>query len=249
MILKQTLEEKVEQRTTELKESNAYLEASNAQLQQYAFIASHDLQEPLRKIITFTRILDERFSENVPDAHEYMSRIISATERMRTLISDLLSYSRIEVDKKFIVADLNKIIKETLTDLELTISEKKAEIIVQPLPAIEAIPEQMAQVFQNIISNALKFSGKDGTPVIKISAELIQDKSVESNPAANGNYCRIIITDNGIGFDEIYLDKIFNMFQRLHSKAEYKGTGIGLSIAKKIIENHNGLITAKSKEE
>ncbi len=246
--IKDNLEQKVEERTAELKQLNIHLEASNSQLQQYAFIASHDLQEPLRKIVTFTRILKERFSEKVPEANEYMSRIIASSERMRTLISDLLDYSRIEMDRKFVLADLNKIVSQSLTDLEIIISEKNAEVVVEQLCPIEAIPEQMAQVFQNLISNALKFSKQDVTPVLRISAELIKEKTIESKLSANGKYCRIKVTDNGIGFDEIYLDKIFGMFQRLHSKAEYSGTGIGLSITKKIIENHSGLISANSKE-
>lgn len=246
--IKENLEQKVQERTAELKRANAHLEASNAQLQQYAFIASHDLQEPLRKIITFTRILEERFITGLPEASEYMKRIISSSERMRTLINDLLNYSRIDVDRKFIVTDLNNVINQTLTDLEIIIGEKNAEIIIDHLPSIEAVPEQMAQVFQNIISNALKFARQNIIPVIKISAEQVQENAVESKPSAKGKYYRITIADNGIGFDEVYLDKIFNMFQRLHSKAEYKGTGIGLSIAKKIVENHNGLITAKSEE-
>ncbi len=246
--IKENLEQKVEERTAELKQANTHLEASNAQLQQYAFIASHDLQEPLRKIVTFTRILEERFSSKVPEANEYMNRIIASSERMRTLISDLLNYSRIEVDKKFVLTDLNKIINQTLTDLEIIISEKNAEIIVEPLCNIEAVPEQITQVFQNLISNALKFSKQDIKPVLKIFSEFTKEKSISSKASANGKFCRIYIEDNGIGFDEIYLDKIFSMFQRLHSKAEYSGTGIGLSIAKKIIENHNGIISAKSEE-
>lgn len=247
--IKDNLEQKVEKRTEELKQANKNLEVSNAELQQYAFIASHDLQEPLRKIITFTRIIEERFLEKTPAAMEYMSKIITSSERMRTLINDLLNYSSISVDPKFIFTDLTKIVNQALVDLEVSISEKNARIEVDDLPVIEVVPEQITQVFQNIISNALKFSKKDVTPFIKISGELVQKKSAKSKPSANGEYCRITITDNGIGFDEMYLDKIFSMFQRLHGKSEYKGTGIGLSITKKIIENHNGLITAKSKEE
>lgn len=247
--IKDNLEQKVEKRTEELKQANKNLEVSNAELQQYAFIASHDLQEPLRKIITFTRIIEERFLEKTPAAMEYMSKIITSSERMRTLINDLLNYSSISVDPKFIFTDLTKIVNQALVDLEVSISEKNARIEVDDLPVIEVVPEQITQVFQNIVSNALKFSKKDVTPFIKISGELVQKKSAKSKPSANGEYCRITITDNGIGFDEMYLDKIFSMFQRLHGKSEYKGTGIGLSITKKIIENHNGLITAKSKEE
>lgn len=247
--IKDNLEQKVEKRTAELKEANKNLEASNSELQQYAFIASHDLQEPLRKIITFTRIIEERFLEKTPEAMMYMDKIITSSERMRTLINDLLNYSRISIDPKFVFTDLTKIVNQTLVDLEVSISEKNARVEIDDLPVIEVVPEQITQAFQNIISNALKFSKKDVAPLIKISAEMVQEKSAKSKPSANGEYCRITITDNGIGFDEMYLDRIFGMFQRLHGKSEYKGTGIGLSITKKIIENHNGLITAKSKEE
>ncbi len=246
--IKANLEHKVEERTTELKQVNKDLESSNAELQQYAFIASHDLQEPLRKITTFSRIIEERFVQKTPEAMEYINKIISSSERMRTLINDLLDYSRISAEPKYIYTDLNKIVNETLLDLEVSINEKKAQFQIDKLPFAEVVPEQVTQVFQNIISNALKFSKKDVTPFIKISGDLIYEKSLESRTSATGNYCRIIVTDNGIGFHEIYIDKIFNMFQRLHGKAEYMGTGIGLSITKKIIENHNGFITAKSKE-
>jgi signal transduction histidine kinase len=246
--IKDNLEQKVEKRTVELREANKNLEASNAELQQYAFIASHDLQEPLRKIITFTRIIEERFLEKTPEAMTYMNKIITSSERMRTLINDLLNYSRISVDPKFTFINLTKIVNQALIDLEVSISEKNAKIEIDDLPVIEVVPEQITQVFQNIISNALKFSKTDVAPFIKISAELVQKKSVKSKPTTNGEYCRVTISDNGIGFDEMYLDRIFGMFQRLHGKSEYNGTGIGLSITKKIIENHNGLITAKSKE-
>lgn len=246
--IKANLEHKVEERTIELKQVNKDLESSNAELQQYAFIASHDLQEPLRKITTFSRIIEERFIQRTPEAMDYMNKIISSSERMRTLINDLLDYSRISAEPKFIYTDLNKIVNETLLDLEVSINEKKAQIEINKLPFAEVVPEQLTQVFQNIISNALKFSRKNVMPVIKISGEFIFEKTIESKKSATGSYCRITITDNGIGFDEIYIDKIFSMFQRLHGKTEYMGTGIGLSIAKKIIENHNGIITAKSTE-
>jgi signal transduction histidine kinase len=247
--IKDNLEKKVEERTAELKEANADLEASNAELQQYAFIASHDLQEPLRKIITFSQITKERFIQS-DEGILYMNRIISSSERMRTLINDLLSYSRLSHTNMpvFVYSDLNIIFRDTISDLELTIKEKNAELVIRELPSLQIIPDQLRQVFQNIISNALKFSTKDIDPVIKIWSDYTKEKSVESMPADKGDYCRIYINDNGIGFNEQYLDKIFTMFQRLHGKAEYEGTGIGLSIVRKIIEKHNGLVTAKSKE-
>jgi signal transduction histidine kinase len=245
--IKLNLEHKVEERTAALQEANKELETSNAELQQYAFIASHDLQEPLRKIITFSQIVKERCI-NDAEGNQYINRIISSSERMRTLINDLLTYSKLAITPAFISTPLNKIIQETITDLELLIKETKAEIVVEKLPSIEVIPDQMRQVFQNIISNALKFSKQDVSPVIKIWSDCTKEISAESNANVKGNYCRIYIADNGIGFNEQYLDKIFTMFQRLHGRTEYEGTGIGLSIVKKIIENHNGIVTAKSKE-
>lgn len=245
--IKLNLEHKVEERTAALKEANKELETSNAELQQYAFIASHDLQEPLRKIITFSQIVKERFV-NSGEGNQYINRIISSSERMRTLINDLLSYSKLSAVPAFIVTPLNIIIQETKTDLELLIKETKASVIADNLPSIEIVPDQMRQVFQNIINNALKFSKQNVLPVIKISSDFTKEKSAESKSFEKAEYCRIYISDNGIGFNEQYLDKIFTMFQRLHGRTEYEGTGIGLSIVKKIVEKHNGLVTAKSKE-
>ena len=245
--IKLNLEHKVEERTAALKEANKELETSNAELQQYAFIASHDLQEPLRKIITFSQIVKERFV-NGSDGNQYINRIISSSERMRTLINDLLSYSKLAAAPVFLVTPLNIIIQEAITDLELLIKETKANVIVDNFPLIEIVPDQMRQVFQNIIGNALKFSKQSVSPVIKIWSDFTKEKSAESKPFEKAAFCRIYIADNGIGFNEQYLDKIFTMFQRLHGRTEYEGTGIGLSIVKKIIEKHNGIVTAKSKE-
>ncbi|MEP6464847.1 MAG: ATP-binding protein [Parafilimonas sp.] len=244
--IKQHLEQKVEARTAELTETNKELEISNAELQQYAFIASHDLQEPLRKIITFSQIVKERFLHD--EGSQYMNRIISSSERMRTLINDLLSYSKLSVSPEFVLTPLNAVIKDTITDLELFIKDTNATLIINALPSIEIIPDQLRQVFQNIISNALKFSKANTQPEIKIWSDFTKEKSIESHAEEKGGYFRIYISDNGIGFNEQYLDKIFTMFQRLHGRAEYEGTGIGLSIVKKIVEKHNGIVTAKSKE-
>ncbi|KAA2239783.1 response regulator [Chitinophaga agrisoli] len=246
--IRETLEQKVEERTRELVQANRELEISNGELQQYAFIASHDLQEPLRKIITFSRLVMERFIENIPDAYQYMNKVIMSAERMRNLINDLLSYSRLSDTPRFNSCNLNLVLQETMADLEVVVKEKEAVLHISELPMIEAIPDQMRQLFQNLISNALKFSRKDTAPMIKIWAELTDEPSFEGTTAPTGLYCRIYIADNGIGFDEMYLEKIFQMFQRLHGKGEYDGTGIGLTIVKKIIQQHNGLITAGSRE-
>lgn len=243
------LEQRVEERTHELQEMNQALEASNYELQQFASVASHDLKEPLRKIQLFGTILRDRHLGANPDALQYMERIVSSSERMSRLISDLLKYSRLSADNTFEPVNLNGLISDILADLELSVRDANAEIIVEDLPVVEAIPGQIRQALQNIISNALKFRRPEVRPVITIKAEIIEGKDLESEALEAGQYCRIVVSDNGIGFDEKYLPKIFTLFQRLHSADAYEGTGIGLSIAKKVIEKHQGLISAQSKED
>ena len=242
------LEDKIKERTKELLEINNELEISNAELQQYASLASHDLQEPLRKIITFSRIIQDRFLTQMPEADTYIKKVIASTERMRNLIDDLLNYSKLSGSAKFIFSDLNTIAKEAISDLELQIKDKEATINLEELPSIDTVPGQMRQVFQNVISNALKFSKADEAPIIKIWSEFIDEKAILAPAKDKGAFVRLHVHDNGIGFNEIYLERIFIIFQRLHGKGEYEGTGIGLSIVKKIIEKHNGLISAQSKE-
>ena len=246
--IKESLEQKVAERTKDLLIINAELQRSNTELQQYAYIASHDLQEPLRKILTFSRIVTERYLDQMPEAASYMNRVIAASERMRRLINDLLNYSRLTEVLQFKRTDLNEVLRETLSDLELTIKEKDASFTIDNLPAAEVVQLQLKQVFQNIISNALKFSRPGKPPQIKIQSELVDEKSFTSPPTAAGKYFRLTISDNGIGFEEQYLDKIFTLFQRLHGKDEYSGTGIGLAIVKKIVDKHNGILTARSGE-
>ena len=246
--IKATLEQKVEERTRELREMNKALETSNAELQQYAFLASHDLQEPLRKITTFSRIVWDKFLADRPGAEEYLAKIISSSERMRKLINDLLNYSRLSNDALFVSTDLNDLVKDVETDLELSIKEKGARLEVGPLPKADVIPGQMRQVFQNLLSNALKFSRQDIPPVIEIWAERVAEMKLDSTPESDGPFVRIYIRDNGIGFTEIYLDRIFTIFQRLHSRHEYEGTGIGLALVKKIVDRHNGVLGAQSAE-
>src|SRR5215204_3536733 len=243
-----SLEEKVQHRTKELVRVNQDLETRNAELGQYASLASHDLQEPLRKIVTFSRILDDKYLANMPDAHKYMSKVINSAERMRSLIDDLLNYSKLSVQLQFSKLDLNEILATTLADLEILIEEKGAEVTTSGLPKIEAVPGQMRQLFQNLISNALKFSKANSIPKVKIWSERVSEKSLNAVHSSKGEFVRIFIEDNGIGFDELYLDKIFTIFQRLHVRSDYEGTGIGLAIVKKIVEKHDGIIGAKSKE-
>lgn len=244
----QTLEAKVDARTAELLQMNRELERKNVELQQYASVASHDLQEPLRKIITFTNVIAERFLPDDPQAGVYMKKIVASTQRMRNLISDLLTYSSLSADMLFEPVALGDILRETLSDLELTIGEKSAVVVVGEMPTAQVIPGQIRQVFQNIISNALKFSQPGSSPVIRVDGVRVVAKDFDAAPDPNGEFVRITISDNGIGFKEEYLSKIFGLFQRLHGRDAFEGTGIGLAIVKKIIEKHNGLITAQSRE-
>jgi signal transduction histidine kinase/CheY-like chemotaxis protein len=244
----QVLEQRVSERTQELLQANKELEISNHELQQFAYVASHDLKEPLRKIQVFSHLVKGKFLSDNPDAINYMDRLIHSSERMNKLITDVLNYSKLSLSGEFDKTNINLIIQEIIVDMELLIQEKEAIIHVGHIPELEVIPSQIRQVFQNMISNALKFSNKNERPVIYIRAELIKNKELHGAPSPAGPYCRITVTDNGIGFNEIYLDKIFAIFQRLHSREEYEGTGIGLAIVKKIIDTHNGLITAESEE-
>lgn len=244
----QFLENKINERTAELLTLNRDLEASNAELQQYAYLASHDLQEPLRKIITFTSLLSDKFLRNIPEAEKYMEKIISSSERMRNLINDLLNFSRLSAGEGFVTVSLNEVIQDSIVDLELAIEEKKAKLIINDLPDAEIIPGQMRQVFQNLISNSLKFCKQNVPPVISITGELTQSAGIHGERSEHGEYLRITVKDNGIGFDDKYIDKVFTLFQRLHGRNEFEGTGIGLAIVKKIIEKHNGVLTARSRE-
>ncbi len=231
------LEMKVKERTEELINKNDLLEASNHELQQFASVVSHDLKEPLRKIQVFSSIIKERFLRQDEGAEENMDRVLDASRRMKDLINDLLNYSRLSVGSLFQKTDLAVLLNDIIHDLEFPINEKQATITLGHLPSILAIPGQLRQVFQNLISNALKFSKPGVTPAIVINAEIFAspDKT---------DYCRITVTDNGIGFDDRYVDKIFTLFQRLHDRQTYDGTGIGLAIVKKIVEKHHGTVTA-----
>lgn len=236
-MLNETLEKKVMERTRELLEINRELEISNNELQQFTSVASHDLKEPLRKIQFFGSIMMDSGGLNEKTTF-YLDKIMRSSKRMSQLISDLLSFARLSENLRFEPTDINEIIDEILVDLELNVNEKKALIEVEKIPVLQVVPALVRQLFQNLISNALKFTRPDVAPHIKIWAEW---------PMPGTNLCRISIADNGIGFEEKYKDKIFSLFQRLHAREAYEGTGIGLTIAKKIIEKHNGEINVVSK--
>ena len=240
------LEIKIAERTKELVAKNEELELRNHELQQFSWVVSHDLNEPIRKIQIFIKIIKELYLTEDEKAIDYVDRTIKSAERMQTLITDLLAYSRLSSQVKPETTDLNEVLQEVLSDFDYLIERKNATIKTTELPTIDSIPSQLRQVFQNLIGNALKFSGNTDKPLIEITSEIIAEKSFESPVSADGKFCRIVVKDNGIGFDEIYLDRIFIIFQSLNDRQKYEGTGIGLAIAKKIIEKHNGLITAKS---
>ncbi len=216
------------------------LEESNKELEQFAYTASHDLQEPLKKLDYYMDRLKTKCSSNVDQKIlEYIDRMNNAVVRMEILIRDLLQYSRVTTKAKpFEKVDLNEIIKGVLGDLEIRINETKARINTGNLPIIDAEALQMRQLFQNIIGNSLKYQRENVPPDIIINSKIITDE----------NYCEITVIDNGIGFDNKYAEQIFGLFQRLHGKSEYEGTGIGLAVCKKIVEKHGGIISADGKE-
>lgn len=217
------------------------LERSNRELQDFASVASHDLQEPLRKISAFAGRLEQKYGHNLPpEAREYLDRMLNAVKRMQTLIEDLLTYSRVTTRAKpFESADLNTIVKEVLNDLEARILVSDGTVEVGRLPTIEADPTQMRQLFQNLIGNALKFRKPDVPPVVRISGELVD---IEGR-----KWCQLVVSDNGIGFDNHYAERIFGVFERLHGRAEFEGTGMGLAIVRKIVNRHGGTVTAEGK--
>ena len=218
------------------------LEHSNRELADFAYVASHDLQEPLRKIEAFGERLVNKYSSILPDDGKmFVDRMQNAAGRMRTLINDLLSYSRVTTGaKEFQNASLSKVLGEVLSDLQIRIEETKATINFDQLPTIECEPMQMRQLLQNLLGNALKFRKADVLPIITISTEIVP----ADETMGIGSHAKLIFADNGIGFDNEFKDKIFTIFQRLHSRTEYEGTGIGLATVRKIVERHGGTINA-----
>ena len=233
----------------ELANSNELLIRSNENLQQFAYIASHDLQEPLRKIQSFGDLLKKRFADELGSGSEYLDRMQAAAKRMSSLIEDLLAFSRVSTQKASGEVSLNKTIKSVLNDLELIIDETGAIVNVGELPVLHGDELQLGQLCQNLISNAIKFHRPGVAPIVDIKAEIVyaQDWPLPVKPAKLAPaYHRINVIDNGIGFDDKYTDRIFQIFQRLHGKSEYAGTGIGLAICEKVTSNHGGAISASS---
>ncbi|WP_226998829.1 PAS domain-containing sensor histidine kinase [Flavisolibacter tropicus] len=240
------LQHRVEERTRELANANKELQRSNSQLEEFAHAASHDLKEPIRKIHFFTDRLKNQLSDKMsPEDMRMFGRVEHASQRMNSLIDDLLLYSHVSQrphEKKTI--DLNEKMKRLLEDLELDIAEKAAVITIGELPVIQGHPRQLQQLFQNLLTNALKYSRADVAPHIEITAKLVSGTRHDLLP--DKRYHLIIVSDNGIGFEQEQAEKIFQMFHRLHGKTEYEGTGVGLAIARKVAENHGGKLTAQS---
>jgi len=244
------LDEQVQQRTQQLQESIHDLQRSNDNLQQFAYVASHDLQEPLRKIQAFADILKTQYAEQLDGGADFLDRMQSAASRMSTLIRDLLAYSRISTHRdRSSSVSLTKVVNMAVNDLELIIEETGAIIDIDPLPTIQGDSLQLGQLFQNLLSNALKFRRSDVNARVRVTVQQVPTldlpPTVKPTRAAAAYY-RIDISDNGIGFDEKYVDRIFQVFQRLHGKNQYTGTGIGLAICEKVAANHGGAITAAS---
>jgi two-component system sensor kinase FixL len=236
----------------------AELARSNGELEQFAFVASHDLQEPLRKIQAFgDRLKIKCEAVKLEEGRDYLERMQNAAARMQTLINDLLTFSRvIRSSQPFVPVDLDIVTREVLGDLEHRIERSKADVQVSKLPTIDADPLQMRQLLQNLIGNALKFQPAGAAPVVKIDAKIVKRCEIREdtvfpnsplNTSPDDKFCLLTVQDNGIGFEEQYLEKIFAVFQRLHGRSEYEGTGVGLAVCRRITDRHGGIITAQSK--
>ena len=246
-------EEQVKTLNNQLLENISQLKRTNEELERFAYVASHDLQEPLRKIIIFGDRLADKYKDLLGvDGKDYLERMTKASDRMQLLIKNLLAFSRVSStnssDESIVKTDLNVLLDGVLSDLEIQIEHKNAAIKIDKLASLHIIPGQFRQLFQNLVINALKFSKADVAPEIDVYADTALGKNIAAcrNLNPDNEYYRIFVRDNGIGFDEKYADQIFTVFKRLHSFDEYEGTGIGLSICKKIVEQYNGCMTAHS---
>jgi PAS domain S-box-containing protein len=251
VLARHKIEEVVRERTKELADTNQRLQSTNAELEQFAYIASHDLQEPLRKINMFAGLLGNSLENPSERTQKHLDSIGISVQRMTNLIHDILSYSQLSQKQEvFREIDLEEIFYETISDFDLIVEEKQGNVSHSNLPVIEAIPLQMVQLFHNLISNGLKYSRPDVPPRIGISSESLSHEEAAQLglPLPGTPYCKLVFTDNGIGFSPEYETKIFNIFHRLHGKGQYEGTGIGLAMCKKIAENHNGIIFANGTE-
>jgi signal transduction histidine kinase len=243
-------EEKITELNHQLLENVSRLESMNKDMGFFIYMASHDLQEPVRKI----RMIIDRFCLKYHDqldgeGQNYLSRIVEVAQRMQLLIKDILSLTRVSEDENpFEETDLNNLVGDILIDFQQSIQEKKVDVIIEKLPILKVNPVLFRLMFENLISNALKFSKEKGDPIIRIFSSIPDEENVLDKTRSQNNFYRLFVEDNGIGFDQQYASQIFEMFRRLHGTAEYKGTGIGLAICKRIAEKHQGFISARSKE-
>ncbi|MFD1144603.1 ATP-binding protein [Larkinella insperata] len=249
-LLSEELEERVQARTLAVSQANDELSRSNENLQQFAYVASHDLQEPLRKIQSFGDMLKAQYGASLGAGVDYLERMQAAANRMAVLIKDLLSYSRLSSQRETSsLVSLGAIVEQVLATLELTIQQTSARVEVETLPVISGDALQLGQLFQNLLANALKFRRPEVIPHISIQHTVLGAGQVPGlvhlGPAAQSYHC-IQVIDNGIGFDEKYAERIFQVFQRLHGRSEFAGTGIGLAICQKVVANHRGAIRATS---
>ncbi|QDK82240.1 PAS domain S-box protein [Spirosoma sp. KCTC 42546] len=239
-----------QQQSAELKQANAELKRSNESLQQFAHIASHDLQEPLRRIQAFSDLLKAQFADNLSDGEtDMIRRIQRSAQRMQMLVKDLLLYSKLSTQREpFTTVALTTVVDDVISDLEMSISEKSATIDVGALPTVSGSSSRLRQLFQNLLVNALKFSPPNVAPVIQIRSRMVQHDELPTRLQELHLYpfWLITVTDNGIGFDERYKDRIFTPFQRLHDKTTYSGTGIGLAICQRVAESHGGMMDVTS---
>lgn len=250
--LRKQIEEAVGIRTKELAELNLNLKRSNSELEQFAYIASHDLQEPVRKISTFTQMLENSLGDLSDKSKNYLSKIYSSTDRMEKLIRDVLAFSQIsQTNDTFKAVDLLKKFRTIESDFEVLIEQTQATLHIDNLPVIEAIPSQMIQLFSNLLSNSLKYRRKDIKPVVTVTSSIAKPEKIALHPQLDQDkkYHHIVFSDNGIGFSQEHADRIFKIFQRLHGKTDYEGTGIGLSICRKIVHTHHGHISATTNEQ
>jgi light-regulated signal transduction histidine kinase (bacteriophytochrome) len=240
-------EDRLRRTVRDLRRTTRELGRSNAELEQFASIASHDLQEPLRKVQTFAEILVAEYHDALgEEGRDYLRRMHNATLRMRALIDDLLTYARVTSRaKSFKQVNLNEVVTQVVADLEISIRDTRGRVEVAPLPVIDADPLQMRQLFQNLIGNALKFHQKGIPPVVTVYTQQ-READEDDSSHESVDRCEVVVGDNGIGFEEQYLDQIFVLFKRLHGRTEYEGTGIGLAICRKIVQLHGGTITARS---
>jgi len=224
------------------------LERSNGELQDFASVASHDLQEPLRKVQAFSDRLRSRCAESIDDqGRDCLDRIQNAARRMQSLINDLLTYARISTKAQpFVPTNLVSITQEVVSDLEARIEQVNGRVEVGELPTVDADPMQVRQLMQNLIGNSLKYQRLNVPPVVKVSSKRVMRDPAAPAGVFAGPLCQILVEDNGIGFEEVYTERIFTIFQRLHGRTEYEGTGVGLAVCRKIVERHGGTITARS---